>query len=335
MHLTNNPSEKYRHDFVRDLPRIIKTRRVDAVAILGDLTEEKDRHSAQLVNAVVEELAAIAEVCPLLAMMGNHDYRNEGHPFFAFVQRIKDITWVDKVGDASSSLPTPITRGIFQGCLFLPHTRNHERDWAVVKLPFKDYRFIFAHNTFDGSKTPAGKSLEGIPVSVFGKIANNKVIAGDVHTPQAVGPVTYVGAPYTVDFGDEFDPRMIEINGYTFSSISVKQWTQKRLLVLDDLNVWTKRMQDAKIKEGDIVKVRLHVKDMTDWASLHADILKLCNKLGVQLFRAEPIIEHKALRRQHRVRPEDVADDATIVKQYAKRHDIDAKTLAVGMELLK
>lgn len=316
---------------MHELFTIAMKRKPDAIAILGDLTEEKDRHTARLVNRIVGEIAALSHVCPLLIMMGNHDWKNEGHPFFAFVSQLPNIAWVDKVSDASQ-LPKDF-RSIFAGCILLPHTHNYERDWKAVKLPFNQYRFVFAHQTFDGSMTPHGRALEGIPASVFPK--NAKVISGDVHTPQVVGPVTYVGAPYTVDFGDEYDPRMLEIDGHQFASVSLKQYPQKRLLTVDDYERLTPAAKAAGIKKGDILKVRIEVEDMGRWPSTHTAISAWCEDRGLKLYRAEPILAHKAIRRQHRVRPDDGIDDKTLIKQFAKRHDLDEKTLKTGLELLK
>jgi hypothetical protein len=203
-HLTENSRDQYRHNFMHDLLGIIDRRKPDAVAILGDLTEEKDRHSAKLVNQIVGELGDIAAVMPLLMLMGNHDYRNEGHPFFAFTRHIPNVAWVDKVS-TSIELPEEF-RAIFDGCLFLPHTLDYERDWAGVD--FQDFRFIFAHNTFAGAISN-GRALDGVPAGIFPD--NARVLSGDIHTPQKIGPVTYIGAPYTIDFGDDYDPRLMMV----------------------------------------------------------------------------------------------------------------------------
>lgn len=330
-HLTDNPRDQYRHDFMDGLLSIMEKRKPDAIAILGDLTEEKDRHSAKLVNKVVGELGAIADIVPLLILMGNHDYKNEGHPFFAFTQHIPNIAWVDRVSIAAD-LPRQF-RSIFAGCLFLPHTLEYERDWAdlISAKRLRDFRFIFAHNTFEGSLSN-GRPLSGIPIGILDK--KSKVISGDVHNPQQVGPVTYIGAPYTVDFGDDYDPRLIMIDGYNMQSISVKRWPQKRLLTIDDV-AELEKIED-ELNPGDILKVRCAVDDMGTWHSTHRAIQQWANDAGVILFRAEPIVEAKGVRRNVRVRAhDDAVTDTTLMKQFAKRHDVDDATFKVGMEFVK
>lgn len=336
-HLTEKPADQYRHNFMRDLLDIIKRRKPDGVAILGDLTEEKDRHSAQLVNKIVNELDDIAALAPLLVLMGNHDYRSEGHPFFAFLKHIPNIAWIDKV-TKGADLPRQF-RSIFAGCLLLPHTHDYEKDWAemiqrpkskqgVPALGFADYRFVFAHNTFDGTEGDNGRLLEGIPPSILGRA---KVLCGDIHKPQKVGPVEYIGAPYTIDFGDTYEPRMISTAGHAYHSVSLKAWPQKRLVTVDDLGELFK----VKLNAGDIVKVRIGQDDIGNWGSIHRDIVAWANKLGVHLFRAEPIMYSKTpVRRNVRVRGEAVTDES-LLRTYAKRHDVEEKTLAVGLEMLK
>src|SRR5205814_1607714 len=89
-------------------------------------------------------------------------------------------------------------------CLFLPHTNNYKRDWKG--LDFSKYQWIFAHNTFQGANI-GPRRLEGIPTSIFPR--NAKVISGDIHVPQHFGPIEYVGAPYRIDFGDDYEPRVL------------------------------------------------------------------------------------------------------------------------------
>jgi hypothetical protein len=310
---------------MHDLLGIIDRRKPDAVAILGDLTEEKDRHSAKLVNQIVGELGDIAAVMPLLMLMGNHDYRNEGHPFFAFTRHIPNVAWVDKVS-TSIELPEEF-RAIFDGCLFLPHTLDYERDWAGVD--FQDFRFIFAHNTFAGAISN-GRALDGVPAGIFPD--NARVLSGDIHTPQKIGPVTYIGAPYTIDFGDDYDPRLMMVQDRSVKPISVKAWPQKRLVTVDDLEELGKY---DTLNPGDIVKVRITQDDIGNWGSVHRSIKAWAEEAEVELFRAEPILQ-KATRRNVRIRAgSDAISDETMLRQYAKRHDIDDETLKIGLEFIK
>jgi hypothetical protein len=328
LHLTD-PSNKvdlHRHDFMADLPALLERRKSDALLILGDLTEEKDRHSANLVNLIVKELSEIAAVCPIAILMGNHDYLNEGHPFFAFTQHIPNIEWIGKVC-TGEQLSTAEARSIFAGCLFLPHTRNYKRDWASIPLGFDQYRAVFAHNTFNGAEVGWGRKLEGIPLDIFPKKA--KVIAGDIHRPQTLGPVTYVGPPYRVNFGDDFKPRLLSLESAKPLSISVEAWPQKRLLEISD----TALLPFGR--EGDIYKVRVEVGTMEEWGRIHKEVREWAARANVHLFRAEPIMTHRVVNKRVKVEPGEGITDEKIVRLYAKRNTLEDKTLAVGLELLK
>jgi hypothetical protein len=311
---------------MRDLLGVIERRKPDGVAILGDLTEEKDRHSAQLVNQVVSELGAIASLASLLILPGNHDYLNEGHPFFAFLSHIPNIEWVSGV-KAASELSTSKFRSIFEGCLFLPHTRNYEKDWAHLDL--HNRRFIFAHNTFNGAEVGWGRKLEGIPIDIFPK--GSKVLAGDIHVPQKLGPVEYIGCPYLRNFGDAFEPRMISISGKSYSSIRLGAWPQKRLIEIDDIA----QLKYANCKDGDIVKVRCAVDDMGTWHATHKAIGEWAEKKEVWLYRAEPVLLHKVVNRRIRLTASEALSDAAFLKQYAKRNTLADEILKAGLGLLK
>jgi DNA repair exonuclease SbcCD nuclease subunit len=316
---------------------ILERRKPDALVILGDLTEDKDRHSANLVNMIVRELSEMASVVPIAILMGNHDYLNEGHPFFAFVRHIPNIEWIGKIS-TGAMLKGPKFRSIFDGCLFLPHTRNHERDWADLINPgkasaetafglrFDQYRVVFAHNTFNGAEVGWGRKLEGIPLDIFPK--KTRVVAGDIHRPQTLGPVTYVGPPYTVNFGDDYKPRMLSITG-DLVSVSVDAWPQKRLLEISDVK------ELPKAKEGDIYKVRVQVGTLVDWANIHQMVRDWAAEQGVILYRCEPIMTHRVVNKRVRVDASEGPTDEKLVRQYAKRHTLEDKTLAVGLELLK
>lgn len=330
LHLTDpqNKVDLHRHEFISALPGILARRKPDALVILGDLTEEKDRHSANLVNMVVQELSEIAAEVPVAVLMGNHDYLNEGHPFFAFIDRIPNIEWIGKVSSASD-LKSQKLRSVFDRCLFLPHTRNYKEDWAdqINHIGFDDYRIIFAHNTFNGAEVGWGRKLDGIPLDIFPKKA--RIVAGDIHVPQTLGPVTYVGAPYHVNFGDDYKPRMLSITG-DLVSVGCWAWPQKRLLEIADISELP-----SKVNEGDIYKVRVAIGTMTDWASIHGSVREWAAERGVMLFRCEPVMTHRVVNKRVKVEASEAPNDEKLVRQYAKRHTLEEKTLAVGLELLK
>jgi len=86
LHLASGESASYRFDFFPWLAKTCKEERVRSVLILGDLTDAKDHHSAELVNRVVAAVDSIpCDDVKILA--GNHDWLRQGHEFFRFLNR--------------------------------------------------------------------------------------------------------------------------------------------------------------------------------------------------------------------------------------------------------
>lgn len=334
LHISANKRDHYRLDFLEALIGILERRQPDCLLILGDLTEEKDRHPARVVNAVVALIHAYSLICPVVILQGNHDYRSEGHPFFAFTQCLKDVYWIN-TPTIGSDLQREVGY-IFKNDLFLPHTFDHERDWAAHKADIQAGRFsrIYAHNAFSGANLGSGApTADGIPLAYLGKAKS--VIAGDIHIPQTVGGiVTYCGAPYRVDFGDDYEPRFLVIEQDTqkLRSVGCGGWPQKRLFEISKTAVLDK----LETNEGDVVKLRIHVRNMKDWAAINAEASEWATKRQITLHLCEPIIKRVDADRSIVVAaPESDLSDDDILRQFAKRHSVDEETLDAGLELVK
>lgn len=338
LHLTDNPLDEYRHHFIAEhFPAEVKATMldVDGIVILGDLTEEKDRHSARLVNRVVKALDRLSRLAPVICLMGNHDYHDEGHPFFEFLSYVENVKFIDKVTDGRD-LPAPF-RNVFGEYLFLPHTRDFERDWMEFLQAdgkgFNGYDAVFAHNTFDGTETAYGRKLEGIPVDVF-RAFKGPVLAGDIHNPQSVGNVQYIGAPYTVDFGDDYVPRILALDGHRVQWRAVGQYPQKTLVHIEqgkDLMDYKKR-----VGEGDILKVRVDVTSMDGWAAIVKVVHNQAASLKARAVRIEPVIEYKAGKKKlSKAGNESAISDKEIMRQFADRQRLDDPTLETGLAMLE
>jgi len=305
------------------LAKLIEDHAVDTLLILGDITEEKNFHSDVLVNDVVELLYNFGCLCKVLILRGNHDYVDADCPFFHFVRRISNVRWINK--------PTPrLQFGPDNNGLFLPHTLNYERDWKDVDFAGGE-NWIFAHNTFAQTKTDHGHRLKGIPTSVFPK--GVKVLSGDVHTPQTIGPVTYIGAPYLVDWGDDYEPRVLLLKGKKLSSLPMVG-PQKRLVEVSSFAELAK----AAVNEGDVVKVRFHLEawKKENWSEMKVDIRKALLKLGVEAHTIQPVIEagekvpSNKQRESHRVR-----SDEDIVRDFGKAAKAEEPVIKTGLELTR
>ncbi len=318
--LTDNPRDEYRWLFLEHtLPSLLRTEGAQALYVLGDITEEKDNHGAWLVNRVSDAFYKLAQlVKAIIILRGNHDYAGSGFPFFTFLDMLPNVQFISE----------PV--GFGDGHLFLPHTTNYRRDWEVWKDEFRRYPLVFAHNTFEGAMAN-GILLPGIPPSYFPPSC--KIIAGDVHTPQVHGKVTYVGAPYTVDFGDDYDPRVLVMHEqFRFEPIAVPG-PQKRLVILDRNGLpETKR----GCNKGDILKIRVALakQDYAQWSEIRDKVRKMATDQGFQVYAVEPIVQKADRSDAVRKRRGNTETDEELLRRYASIHKIDPKTLKVGMELL-
>lgn len=331
LHLSDNPRDAYRFEFMKKLVRLAKG--ASAVVVLGDLTEEKDRHGAWLVNAVCDAIHDVARVCPVVINMGNHDYVDVNSPFYAFLGRIGGVTWVQAPTDSKNLPSAPLTA--LGRTLFLPHTSNYERDWAG--LAFGPYDWIFAHQTFTGAHVGFGRTLNGIDAkAVFGK-ARSRVISGDIHVPQS-DPVTYVGAPYTVDFGDDYVARYISIHDeHRAQSFRVTGVPQKRLV---DVTAGSSAKGLEKLlgtfEAGDIVKMRITMRanQRDTWPALKKDAQEWAGKRGLVLYSCTPVIDKETIVPVDRA-VIDHASDGELITMYAKTQSADETTVKVGHKIAR
>jgi predicted phosphodiesterase len=318
LHLNDNPRDQYRHRFIEWLAKTIEKLKPSELLILGDLTDEKDRHNAWLTNIVADHIHKLASLCPVTILRGNHDCINPNEPFFEFVGKIPNVTFVTH--------PTEIENELGK-CLFLPHTRNHDKDWKSVLK--KRYRWIFAHNTFAGAKI-GPRTMEGIPPEVFaGQHADLRVISGDIHNPQEFDAITYVGAPYTCNFGDKYNPRILSLNdGKAIKSIAVSG-PQKRLLEVKSLT----QLKSSVFNEGDMIKVRytLDSSNYDKWNSIKQEIRKWGEEQYV-IDSIQPII---VTSRKPIAKKADNKTDEELLKHFAKRTSLSEKFIVTGLNLMK
>jgi predicted phosphodiesterase len=323
MHLTSNPRDAYRHATMRRLVKRAKKRGVTRTLILGDLTEEKDRHNDWLVNAIVDHVKAFAELGDVYIDQGNHDYSSDPDcPFFRFLRHMPRVRWI---GEPATFKLSGLGR-----VLFLPHTRDFKKAWDG--LAFEEYAYIFAHGTFIGAQLGNGRqSPTGIPIETFPSGA--RIIAGDVHIPHTCGPVEYVGAPYTVDFGDAYNPRAIVIEGDRQSDIRLDDLPQKRLIDLDGSADELDAIDD--IRKGDILKIRIAIprRAAATWPEQRDRLRAHYEKRGCIVHSVLPAIMEGTARRVM-IDRQETKTDKQVFHAFGRHRDVDRATMKKGERLL-
>jgi len=322
LHLNANPRDEYRHEFQKELRAMVRKYKPAGVALLGDLTDFKDEHPAVLVNRIVDHLYRLAQLAPVVVLRGNHDMAGEP-AFFAFAGRSEGIWWVGAptMPGELENAPTALLEALGKA-LFLPHSHDPRREWA--DLP-KWARWIFAHQTFAGARNERGTVLDGAPPSLIPKGA--RVVSGDVHVPQD-GLVTYVGAPYTIDFGDDYAPRVLLLQNDKLTSLPCTG-PQKRLIIFKHGNT----IHNAK--PGDIVKIQVQLDrgDYARWGEIKDKAASWAQKLELNVHMIQPVVAAAARMSSKRPRSEPKSD-RELVENYAKAAKLDELTVKVGMNLL-
>lgn len=335
LHFSDNPRDAYRLQFLKTLHNIACKHKVDEILILGDLCQEKDNHPARLVNTIVNGFAAIAKSgISIVILRGNHDGMTPDNPFFQFMRHIERIQWISK--------PT-----VRHGDLFLPHTLDHEHDWhdalIIIQAHHGNADLIFAHNTFTGTRSANGHKLSGIPTTIFPKGA--VIISGDVHEPQDVGPVRYVGAPYRVDHGDEYEPRVLLIDDEGIRSIRVAG-PQKRLIGCrwptkpsEFKPPFSRPFSDAafaKCKASDILKIRVTIEmaQREQWAEIRDAIRAWGDQKKLVIHTVQPIVEFTPGKKNAAAQYAPKTDE-DLIREYARRRGLDKPTLETGLDISK
>lgn len=313
LHLNALPRDRYRHDFQKQLRAFVTKHQVSTVLILGDFTDDKNYHSGTLVNEIVDYIQQLAQMADVTLLKGNHDYASANEvAFFTFLGQLECVKWIGEprlIGDL----------------MFLPHATDPKREWA--HLPMEGLDWIFAHQTFEGAKDDQGRPMGGPSTSIFPK--GSRVVSGDVHGAQTVGPVTYVGSPYRIDFGDDFEPRVLLIKDNKLVSLPCTG-PQKRLVEVRAGEL----PSTAGLSAGDILKVRveLAVGQYASWAALKDGILAWGAKMGYVVHLVQPIVKRNSTKKA--VTRAAVKSDEELLKGYGARHRLDSTTVKVGLKLL-
>jgi hypothetical protein len=269
LHLSDRPRDSYRWPIFRWLARQQREHNVTATYLLGDLTDRKDNHSSTLVNRFIDELLLLRP--PIYLLRGNHDGLNPSNPYFRFLQTIEGLDFVVE--------PTVLPQGV----AMIPHQPDQaafDRACGIVghKAPA-----VMMHQVLDGAVAESGSRLSGLRASLVEAKRPLRWYSGDVHSPQVLNcGLTYVGAPYHVRFGDDYDPRVLLV-GNTQVDLHfpcLRKWV---------LRVGRDWAPTPRIRKGDHVKiiVTLSREEIVDWAKIKGHILDTCRALEVQVFGIE------------------------------------------------
>ena len=322
LHLTANPEDAHRWGLFPWLARECESERAETLVVLGDLTDAKDRHPAELVNRVVRSVQMLRErVGRVIILKGNHDLLKDGHTFFQFLDALDGVEVISR--------PTEDVIVGGAACVFLPHTRTPAADWR--DSDFSHFDYLFMHQTVTGARAGNGQGLTGESLPALNA---GKVYSGDVHVPQTVGPVEYVGSPYHVHFGDAFEPRCIAIDRDR-RAFDLRFPTVRRLML--DVSGEEGVQQVVRLSDGDQVKLRVHLSesDRHRWRELRRLYETACSDAGVMLCGLELRVAKSRLRVAAGDRPAAMFGPGEAVLEFVEGDGLGGELLDAGLECLE
>jgi DNA repair exonuclease SbcCD nuclease subunit len=278
-HLTDKAVDEYRWQII---DTIAKERQFgEPLYILGDLTDRKDRHSATLANRLHDALERLATDGPVRIIMGNHDAPMKGDPYWKLLNRLGGVDFYFEPQMIGAEL------------LLLPWSPNPTRDWAEAIWPPKGGA-IFMHQTVNGALLDDTGRKAIVPDGpLFPR--GVKVYSGDIHTPQQIGAVTYVGAPHHVKFGDHYKLRMLRLNArYEIDEEIELRPPEKLLMESRSLDDW--KAAACFLRPGAQIKVRLNimVAQLNEWPAWQREIHELCAEAGIRVDSIEAVMVESA-----------------------------------------
>lgn len=333
LHLTAHPRDTYRWDVFEQVRQLVVKHQIDEVVIAGDLSDAKDNHPAKLVNQVVEGISYISDVVRnrVFILMGNHDGIDYNCPYFQFLGHLPNVVYINK--------PTYFefrNEDDYSKAWFFPHSRDPQKDWKDLldQDALRD-SFVFAHITVNGaiSETANVKMESNVSADIFAHA--RLALSGDIHKPQCVGSVHYVGSPYNVRFGDNFEGGCVILDTKT-ATFEREPLNFPRRLTFDVRSVsqLAEMLSNAKntIPEAQ-VKVRAHFdKDNQDqWQPLRDEAAKLVSEVGYEFCGMSTKNDYKQVTVTQSQKERQFTDFRT----FAQRRNLPERIVSLGEAVIE
>ena len=335
LHFTDKAADAYRFEIFDWVRRHYKRTRDKNLLILGDLTDSKDHHSAALVNRIVNGLLMLTDLgMEVFVLKGNHDYIDPLTPYFKFIDNFEYVTYI-------TSPKAMLIEG--NVCLFLPHSRNPIEDWKKSKL-VREYttsaEYVFMHESVLGSVTSSGYEMEvGLPPSYFKKFTG-EVISGDIHCPQTIGPVTYVGTPYSIRYNDHYRGRALQILPDALVKELYPDIRGRWTVDVDSVRGFMDAIIELPTNVGDQVKVRYQLAnvDRIHWDDIKKKLYMACKNLHVEIATVQIMRpERFPLRGRKRNELKEALQTLApgeVVSRFSKQHGIDKARQRAGRKIV-
>jgi hypothetical protein len=281
------------------------------------------------VNAIVDRLVSLADVVPVRILMGNHDGSTADRPFWAFLDQLQNIDYYTKL--------TPSTlRHRVANALMVPYGQENELVRYLDAHDFIPFTVVFMHATVNGARSENGTKLETPLRSRFLPSGfKGKVWSGDVHVPQIIGDVEYIGCPYHIRYGDSFEPRTV-IYDVAVNRIAATLRYEDAPRLLTVKVPFGEELDWSQFAEHDRVKLSAEIDcDVLpqDWQAYVARVRGDFAARGVELSGAS--LDRKFTGTTEPQRMFATLCDEDIVRRFATGQNYDDDTCNTGLDIVK
>jgi len=283
-HLTDKPEDEYRWN-IFDVIKSVLIEHPQPVFILGDITDRADRHRGALVNRLVDSLMALAVQAQhnIVILAGNHDAPALGPHFFNFANELRLATLK---GELYYVCTPKMYYHQGKSILLLPWSDNPLEAWK--KEIERQIDGVFMHQPVTGAVGENGVRLSDVAsLPVFPRSC--KIYSGDIHTPQRVGRIEYVGAPFHIKFGDSYKTRILMLNNDLRISKEITVRMMRKHLV-ETAGFDLPNIED--LEAGDQIKIRasLSPDHMAQWPAQQEKLREWAQKKEVTISSIETIV---------------------------------------------
>lgn len=327
-HFTDSPLDAYRWDIfkvlkeeaikyqVSDIP-------VEEIIFLGDVVDRKDRHTAILVNRLIDEFADLRfeTGCRINVLAGNHDKPLTGPYYWQFLNRA-GIRYMQEPFFEDERV-------------YLPYSHDPIKEWKDITF-YSRMKVVFIHQTVDGAMIEGDYKIKGTSGLLEFLPENIPIIGGDVHRPQQIRNINYVGTPHPTRFSESWSNRILLIQNDDFAH-PIDIWLNgARRAILDIENFEQLRTTDYGEKDQIKIRYKLSNAKLVDWPEEEKRIRDWEKERNTTIVSIEPILVGDGLSQQTvETQQVELLPHEEILNLFCTQEKLSESLVQFGSECLK
>jgi DNA repair exonuclease SbcCD nuclease subunit len=274
-HLTDNDIEKYRWNVFDVLIKTSIENQVNTIILSGDIFDRRDKHPGTLINSFINAILDIKQKinAEILILAGNHDTPLKNTYYWSFLNSIGiKYIWNPE---------------LFNDVYLLPFSPNPVEDWK--ELDFNNVKAIIMHQTIAGAVVDGDRVITDAP-HPMPKLPDIPIYSGDIHRPQFIQGVTYIGVPHPTRFSEDWPNRFLLINDVDWSTYKEIPIESIRRCVLEISNAAV--LNQTEFKKGDQLRIKFKLtnRGLALWPTEEQAIREWAKQKEVTIVSIEAIL---------------------------------------------